>query len=66
MDYTVFNTGVITLALLFLVEVTRHHIDHKTANHKYVKRVLEILYEELSTLGIVEGIIFRRTNLFKK
>lgn len=58
LDYTIFNVAIMTLALLLLVEHFRHHIDHRAAKHKFVKRVLEVLYEELSTLGIVESIIF--------
>lgn len=46
LDYTIFNVTIMTLALLLLVENSRHYIDHKAEKHKFVKRVLEVLYEE--------------------
>jgi len=58
LDFTAFNVAIVTVLLILSVENVRHYIDSKFAKHIFVKRVLEVLYEELSTLGIVESIIF--------
>jgi len=57
-DFTVFGVGVMTLSLLLFVEHLRHKIDHSASDRPFGKAVLEGVYGELSTLGIVESFIF--------
>ena len=45
-DYTIFSVAVMTVALILTVENVRHRIDTRFARRKFVKRVLEVLYEE--------------------
>eukprot|EP00542_Grammatophora_oceanica_P020144 CAMPEP_0194027918 /NCGR_PEP_ID=MMETSP0009_2-20130614/1952_1 /TAXON_ID=210454 /ORGANISM="Grammatophora oceanica, Strain CCMP 410" /LENGTH=1205 /DNA_ID=CAMNT_0038667123 /DNA_START=99 /DNA_END=3716 /DNA_ORIENTATION=+ len=54
-DYSVLAVVVITLGLILVVEVVRHRIDHAAENRSFFRAVLDGVYGELSTLGIVEA-----------
>jgi len=58
LDYTVLSVVMWTLALISLVEILRHQLDKKAHNRPFFRVVLEGVYRELSTLGIVEFCIF--------
>ena len=53
-DYSVLSVGVMTLGLIMFVELGRHKLDHAARHKSFLKAVLEKVYEELATLGIVE------------
>jgi len=58
MDYSVLSVGVFTLGLIMVVEVIRHRLDHMAIGKPYITAVLENIYAELTTLGIVEFFLF--------
>lgn len=58
LDYSVLAVGVTTLAMLLFVEVIRHKLDHLAVGRPFFKRVLDGVYSELSTLGVVEFVVF--------
>ncbi len=45
-DYTVLAMAVITMALLLIVAVIRHRIDHLARGKEYFEDVLEAVYHE--------------------
>ncbi|GAX22530.1 hypothetical protein FisN_14Hh152 [Fistulifera solaris] len=57
-DYSVLSVGVMTLGLIMIVEVVRHKIDHAAGRRPFPKAVLQGVYSELATLGIVELLLF--------
>ena len=57
-DYTVLSVALLTLGLILVVEIARHKIDRRAHGRPFAKTVLEQVYRELSTLGIVEFAIF--------
>eukprot|EP00545_Synedropsis_sp_CCMP1620_P008239 CAMPEP_0119025144 /NCGR_PEP_ID=MMETSP1176-20130426/33219_1 /TAXON_ID=265551 /ORGANISM="Synedropsis recta cf, Strain CCMP1620" /LENGTH=207 /DNA_ID=CAMNT_0006980617 /DNA_START=108 /DNA_END=728 /DNA_ORIENTATION=- len=57
-DFTVLSVAVATLALILCVELFRHKLDTKATGRPFFKTVLEGVYRELATLGIVEFFIF--------
>ena len=57
-DYTVLSVALLTLGLILVVEVARHKIDRRAHGRPFARTVLEQVYRELSTLGIVEFAIF--------
>ena len=58
LDYSVLSVGILTLGLILLVEVIRHQIDHSAHGRPFFQAVLENIYSELATLGIVELFVF--------
>lgn len=58
MDQTSAIIGCFTVALVILVEILRHKLDHAIAGHRFAKVVVEACYRELTTLGIVECGVF--------
>jgi len=64
-DYTVFAMAVVTMGLLLIVAIIRHKIDHMARGKEYFENVLEAVYHELSTLGIVEATVFVIHHYFK-
>jgi len=58
LDYSVLSVGVMTLGLILVVEVMRHRLDHAAEGRPYFTAVLENIYAELTTLGIVEFCVF--------
>ena len=56
-DYSVLSVGVMTLGLIMVVELGRHKLDHAAHHKPFLKAVLEGVYEELATLGIVEFLL---------
>ena len=50
LDYSVLSVGVMTLALLLLVEVVRHQLDHVAHGRPFFKTVLEMVYSECKFL----------------
>eukprot|EP00522_Entomoneis_paludosa_P009435 CAMPEP_0172442726 /NCGR_PEP_ID=MMETSP1065-20121228/3117_1 /TAXON_ID=265537 /ORGANISM="Amphiprora paludosa, Strain CCMP125" /LENGTH=1450 /DNA_ID=CAMNT_0013192713 /DNA_START=206 /DNA_END=4558 /DNA_ORIENTATION=- len=58
LDYSVLSVGVMTLGLILVVEVVRHKLDHSAEGRPYFTAVLENIYAELTTLGIVEFCVF--------
>ncbi|GAX10646.1 hypothetical protein FisN_14Lh152 [Fistulifera solaris] len=57
-DYSVLSVGVMTLGLIMIVEVVRHKIDHAAGQRPFPKAVIQGVYSELATLGIVELLLF--------
>ena len=57
-DYSVLAVGVSTLAMLLLVELIRHRLDHAAKGRPFFKRVLDGVYSELSILGVVEFVVY--------
>eukprot|EP00555_Chaetoceros_dichaeta_P012134 CAMPEP_0198258792 /NCGR_PEP_ID=MMETSP1447-20131203/8120_1 /TAXON_ID=420782 /ORGANISM="Chaetoceros dichaeta, Strain CCMP1751" /LENGTH=1362 /DNA_ID=CAMNT_0043946001 /DNA_START=42 /DNA_END=4130 /DNA_ORIENTATION=+ len=57
-DFTILSMVIVALALLMIVETIRHKIDSLAHKTVFFGHVLEMVYRELSTLGIVEAIIF--------
>jgi len=57
-DYAVISVIVITLALVLAIEVLRHQLDVAASGNKFFQTVLELMYRELTTLGIVEFCIY--------
>lgn len=57
-DFTVLSMAVVTLSMLMIVAVLRHNIDKIAKGRDIFENVLEAVYHELSTLGIVEATIF--------
>ena len=46
LDYSVLSVAVMTLALILLVEVIRHRLDHEAKHRPFFKVVLETTYSE--------------------
>lgn len=57
-DYTVFGMAILTLGLLMIVGAVRYFIDAMAEGKFFFENVLEAVYHELSTLGLVEAGIF--------
>jgi len=53
-DYAVLNVAVLTLWLIIAVELFRHFLEHSSKDKPFFKRVLDGIYRELATLGLVE------------
>lgn len=58
LDYTVLNVVIVTLVLILVIEVMRHRLDVWASGSPFFKTVLELMYRELTTLGIVEAVIY--------
>ena len=58
MDYTVLAVVIFTLALILIIEVLRHKLDVWASGNPFFKTVLELMYRELTTLGMVECVIY--------
>ena len=54
LSYGVLSVAVEILALLLFVETCRRHMDHLAVNRPIFQAVLEGVYRELATLGMVE------------
>jgi len=52
-DYSVISILIITLGVVLAVEVLRHQLDVAASGHPFFHTVLELMYRELTTLGIV-------------
>ena len=46
LDYSVLSVGVMTLGLILVVEIGRHHIDHKAHGRPFFQAVLDNVYSE--------------------
>jgi hypothetical protein len=46
LDYSVLSVGVLTLGLILLVEIVRHHVDHSAHGRPFFQSVLENVYSE--------------------
>ncbi|CAJ1963582.1 unnamed protein product [Cylindrotheca closterium] len=57
-DYTVLSIAVQTLALILFVEIVKHKLDHFAHGRAFFGTVLHSMYDELSTLGIVELVVY--------
>jgi len=57
-DYTVLSIAVQTLALILFVEIVKHKLDHFAHGRPFFGTVLHSMYNELSTLGIVELVVY--------
>jgi len=67
LSFSVFSMAVITLALLLIVELLIHRLNHTVQNKEFYNEVVNTLYRELATLGIVEfGIFVAHTYLGDK
>ena len=49
---------ILTLALILLIEGLRRKIDALAHGHKFFQAVLELIYREVTTLGIVEFFLY--------
>ena len=58
LDYTVLAVVILTLALILVIEVLRHKLDEWASGNPFFKTVLELMYRELTTLGMVECVIY--------
>lgn len=58
LDYTVLAVVIFTLALILVIEVLRHKLDIWASGNPFFKTVLELMYRELTTLGMVECVIY--------
>ena len=58
LDYTVLAVVIFTLALILIIEVLRHKLDVWASGNPFFKTVLELMYRELTTLGMVECVIY--------
>ncbi len=58
LDYTVLAVVILTLALILIIEVLRHKLDVWASGNPFFKTVLELMYRELTTLGMVECVIY--------
>jgi len=58
LDYSVISVVILTLGIVLVVEVLRHQLDVKASGNPFFKTVLELMYRELTTLGIVEFFIY--------
>ncbi|GKY98101.1 hypothetical protein MPSEU_000767900 [Mayamaea pseudoterrestris] len=57
-DYSVLGVLVMTLGLIIVVEVIRHYLDLKAKGRPFFQAVLHGVYTELSTLGMVELVVW--------
>ena len=57
-DFTILAMAVVTMVLLMIVATIRHKIDQTAKGKEIFLAVLEAVYHELSTLGIVEATVF--------
>mmetsp|Transcript_28981 Transcript_28981/g.66311 ORF Transcript_28981/g.66311 Transcript_28981/m.66311 type:complete len:201 (-) Transcript_28981:4327-4929(-) len=57
-NYTLFVFLVLTFFLIFFVEWALESLDHWAADRLFYRAVLETVYHELATLGVVEVIIW--------
>jgi hypothetical protein len=57
-DYTVLSIAVQTLGLILFVEIVKHKLDHAAKGRPFFGTVLHSVYDELSTLGIVELCVY--------
>ena len=58
LDYSVLSVATWTLLVILVVELLRHRLDQAALGRPFALTVLEMVYRELSTLGIVESGIF--------
>jgi len=65
-DYSVLSVAVMTLGLILVVELARHKLDHVAHHKPFLKAVLEGVYEELATLGIVEFLLHVMAEYYEK
>ena len=59
LDYTVLVVLILTLAMILVIEVGRHKLDVWASENPFFKTVLELMYRELTTLGMVECVIYQ-------
>lgn len=52
--YGALSVAVLTLGLILIVEEVRHRLDHAAIGKPFVLSVLDGVYRELATLGVVE------------
>jgi hypothetical protein len=64
-DYTVLSIAVQTLLLILFVEIVKHKLDHVAEGRPFFGTVLHSVYEELSTLGIVELFVYLVLKYYK-
>lgn len=65
-DYAVISVVVITLGLILAIEVGRHQLDVAASGNPFFHTVLELMYRELTTLGIVEFCIYLMHKYYKE
>lgn len=64
-DYTVVSIGVQTLVLILFVESVKHKLEHAAKGRPFFGEVLHGVYGELSTLGIVELVVYLILKYYK-
>jgi len=64
-DYTVVSIGVQTLVLILFVESVKHKLEHAAKGRPFFREVLNSVYSELSTLGIVELVVYLILKYYK-
>lgn len=57
-DYSIMSVAVMTLGLIMIIELLRHRLDHAAMGKPFFTAVLQGVYAELSTLGLVELFIW--------
>jgi len=58
LSFSVFSVAVMTLALLLCVELSFHRLKHDVEDKEFYHEVVDTLFRELATLGIVEFAIY--------
>ena len=64
-DYTVVSIGVQTLVLILFVESVKHKLEHVAKGRPFFGEVLHSVYSELSTLGVVELVVYLILKYYK-
>ncbi|CAJ1955135.1 unnamed protein product [Cylindrotheca closterium] len=64
-DYTVVSIGVQTLVLILFVESVKHKLEHAAKGRPLFGEVLHSVYSELSTLGVVELVVYLILKYYK-
>jgi hypothetical protein len=64
-DYTVLSIAVQTLLLILFVEIVKHKLDHAAEGKTFFRAVVHSVYEELSTLGVVELFVYLVLKYYK-
>lgn len=57
-EVSIFLIIVLTLALVLLIEGLRRKLDALAHGHQFFQTVLELIYREVTTLGIVEFCLY--------
>ena len=57
-DVSLVIVALATLLLILIFDFSRHALDNATSSRVFATKILSVMYKELSTLGLVEFVIF--------